>query len=430
MIYMTNNIEIMSPVGSYEALMAAIKAGAGSVYFGVEQLNMRARTVNFKLKDLKKIADICRKHKIKSYLTLNTIVYDNDLTLMKKICNSAKKSKITAVIASDIAAIKYANKIGLEVHLSTQTNVTNIEAVKFYSKYADVIVLARELTLEQIKKISSEIKKQKIKGPSGELIKIELFIHGALCVSVSGKCYMSLAQYNQSANRGMCLQACRRSYRVIDEETGDELKVDNKYIMSPKDLCTIGVLDKIIRAGVSVLKIEGRGRSADYVYTVTKVYKEAVESIKNKTYSKTKITAWTKELETVFNRGFWHGGYYLGKKLGEWSGAYGSKAAKEKIYVGYAENYFNKSKVAQFVLESGKIKVGDEILITGSTTGVVKTIVKSLFVDEKPAKSAKKGDDVTIQINEKVRKNDKLFLITNRKQYQVNTALLKKDIYK
>ncbi|MBN2420847.1 U32 family peptidase [Candidatus Woesearchaeota archaeon] len=413
------NIDLMAPVGSYEALAAAIQAGANSVYFGIEHLNMRAlATKSFTIKDLKKIADICKKNKVKSYLTLNTIMYDQDLKLMKKICDEAKKAKITAIIASDISTLEYAKKIKLETHISTQANISNIEAVKFYSKYADVVVLARELNLNQIKNIIKEIKKQKIKGPSGNLVKVELFIHGALCVSVSGKCYMSLAQYNKSANRGMCLQACRRSYKVIDEETGDELRVENKYIMSPKDLCTIGFLDKIIQAGVSVLKIEGRGRHPEYVYTTVKVYREALDAIENKTYTKNKVKEWTKQLESVFNRGFWQGGYYLGKKLGEWSGAYGSKATKEKVHIGYVENYFPKPNVAQIIIESCKIKENDEILIIGPTTGVLQFKLQSLFVNEKPAKEAKKGDDLTIKVPDKVRKNDKVYVFSKKEKLQ------------
>jgi len=409
------NIELMSPVGSYESLIAAIQAKANSVYFGVTQLNMRARAAdNFTIKDLKKIASICKKNNVKSYLTLNVVIYDNEFNLVKKICNEAKKAKISAIIASDLAVIKYANKINLEVHLSTQCNVSNTEAVKFYSKYADVIVLARELTLEQVKNIVKEIKHQKIKGPSGNLVRVELFIHGAMCVSIAGKCQMSLALYNEPANRGKCLQACRRSYRVIDEETGDELIIKNHHIMSPKDLCTIKFLDKIINSGVSILKIEGRGRSPEYVYTVTKCYKEAVESIKNNTYSKEKIDSWTKQLETVFNRGFWHGGYYLGKKLGEWSNEYGSKATTEKVYIGLIENYFPKPNAAQVKIESNKITINDNILITGPTTGILQFKLDSLFVKEKPAKEASKNQDVTIKVPNKVRKNDKIYVLRKK----------------
>jgi len=406
------NIELMSPVGSYESLAAAIQAKADSIYFGVGELNMRSRAAyNFTVKDLKKIADICKKNNIKSYLTLNVVVYDNEFKAIKKLCDAAKKAKISAVIASDLAVIQYANKIKLPVHISTQANVSNIEAVKFFSKYAGVIVLARELTLEQIRNIAKEIKKQNMRGPNKQLVKIELFIHGAMCVSISGKCQMSLALYNEPANRGKCLQACRRAYRVIDEETGDELVIDNKYVMSPKDLCTIGFIDKLIEAGVSVFKIEGRGRSPEYVYTVTKVYKEAVESYFNGSYTKTKIKHWTAELEKVFNRGFWQGGYYLGKKLGEWSGTYGSKAAKEKVYIGLIENYFPKPNAAQIKIESGKLNINDDILITGPTTGVLQFKLESMFVNEKPSKTGKKGWDVTIKIPNKVRKNDKLYIV-------------------
>ncbi len=410
-----NNIEIMSPAGSYEALAAAIKAGANSIYFGVEQLNMRARSANnFTVEDLKKIAQICRENNVKSYLALNTIMYDHDIAMMKTICDAAKQAGISAIIAADISAIAYANSIGLEVHISTQANVSNIEAIKFYAKFADVIVLARELTLQQIKKICDDIKQQNICGPKGELIKIELFAHGAMCVAISGKCYMSLATYNASANRGACLQNCRRSYKVIDNETGDELVIDNEYVMSPKDLCTIGFIDKLLDAGVNVLKIEGRGRAADYVYITTKAYREAADSYLAGNYSQEKAATWIKSLETVYNRGFWHGGYYLGKQLGEWAGAYGSKATKEKVFLGVARNYFNKSKVAHFFIESGSVNVGDEILITGPTTGVIQAKIESMIINEKPAEVANKGDDVTIAVNEKVRVNDKLYLLKNK----------------
>ena len=413
-----NHAEIMSPAGSFECLAAAIKAGANSVYFGVEHLNMRARAANnFKLSDLSKISKICKESNVKSYLTVNTILYDHDLLLMKKLIDAAKSSGVTAIIASDIAAISYAHSVGIEVHISTQLNVSNIEAVKFYSQYADVVVLARELSIQQIKKICDDIKTKNICGPSGKLIKIELFVHGALCVSISGKCYMSLATYNASANRGLCLQNCRRAYKVIDEETGVELRVDNKYIMSPKDLCTIGFIDKILEAGVSVLKIEGRGKKADYVYTVTKVYREAADSYldgKSTTYTKEKIEAWTKRLEEVYNRGFWHGGYYLGKKLGEWSAAAGSKATKKKIYIGRVKNYFAKQKVGEFIVEAEKIKVGDNIIITGPTTGLVEGKVGSILVENKPMAIAGKRTVITIPIKEKIRKNDKLFVIVER----------------
>lgn len=424
---MPTKIEIMSPAGSYEALAAAIKAGANSIYFGVEQLNMRARSANnFTVDDLKKIAAICRENNVKSYLALNTIMYDHDISLMKSICDAAKQSGISAIIAADMSAIGYANSISLEVHISTQANVSNIEALKFYAKFADVIVLARELTLQQIKKICDSIKQQEIRGPKGELIKIELFAHGAICVAISGKCYMSLATYNASANRGACLQNCRRSYKVIDNETGDELVIDNEYVMSPKDLCTIGFVDKLLEAGVSVLKIEGRGRAADYVYITTKAYREAVDCYLASTYSENKedkekkVSEWIKNLETVYNRGFWQGGYYLGKQLGEWSGVYGSKATKEKIFLGVARNYFSKSKIAHFFIESGSLEVGDEILITGPTTGVIQAKANSMMANEVAAKSAKKGDDITILVNEKVRVNDKLYLVKEKNAEEKN----------
>ena len=420
-----NDLEIMAPAGNFECLQAAVKAGANSVYFGVEQLNMRARAANnFALADLDEIVKICSEKNVKTYLTLNTIMYDHDMNLMKKICDAAKKARVDAVIASDISAISYANSIGLEVHISTQQNVSNIEAVKFYAKFADVIVLARELTLSQVKKICEEIKKENIKGPNGELVRIELFAHGALCVAVSGKCYMSLGTYNASANRGACLQNCRRSYKIIDEETGDELVVENKYIMSPSDLCTIGFIDKLIDAGVKVFKIEGRGRSADYVYTVTKSYREAADSVLNNDYTEEKIKNWTKELESVYNRGFWHGGYYLGKKLGEWSGVYGSKATKEKIFVGVAKHYFPKTGIGEFHIQSEKISVGDEILITGNTTGVIQSKLNEMFVNDKSGiKEAKAGDVITFKVSERVRENDKLYVVVQKTKFQENNKL-------
>lgn len=407
--------EIMSPAGSWETLNAAIKGGADAVYFGIEQLNMRARAANnFKISELKEIVDHCNKHNVKTYLTLNTILYDHDLPLMKKICDEAKKCGVTAAITCDLAGIMYAHSIGLEVHISTQQNISNIEQVRFFAQYADVVVLARELTLKQIQYICQQIQKENIRGPKGELVEVEIFVHGALCVAISGKCHMSLATQNASANRGACLQNCRRAYRVIDEETGEELVLDNKYVMSPKDLCTVGFLDQLLAAGVRVLKIEGRGKSADYVYTVTKVYKEAAQSVENGTFSKEKVQEWMKELETVHNRGFWKGGYYLGKKLGEWSGGYGSQATKEKISIGSGRGYFEKTKIGEFILESGELKRHDEVWITGPTTGIIKTFVKDLYVDGAPAEVAKKGDIITIPVDEKVRKSDKLFLVVDK----------------
>lgn len=407
--------EIMSPAGSFAALNTAIKAGADSVYFGIEQLNMRARAANnFKITDLPEIIRIAKEHNVKTYLTVNTILYDHDLVLMKKICDAAKKSGITAVIACDIAALQYASSIGLEIHISTQQNVSNIEAVRFFSKFADVVVLARELTLKQIKKISDQIREEKITGPKGELVKIELFAHGALCVAISGKCHMSLATQNASANRGACTQNCRRAYRVIDEETGDELVLDNKYVMSPKDLCTIGFLDQILDAGVSVLKLEGRGRSPDYVETVTRCYGEAAKAVLEGTYTQEKIDAWTAELESVYNRGFWHGGYYLGKQLGEWSGVYGSRATKQNDRIGLVTNFFRKNNVGEFLIESGEVHAGEEILIIGETTGTLKFTLSGMIVNNLPTEVAKKGDVVTFAVPERIRANDQLFVSRSR----------------
>ncbi|MBN1778615.1 MAG: U32 family peptidase [Candidatus Buchananbacteria bacterium] len=403
-------LEIMVPAGSFESLTAALQAGANSVYFGIEQLNMRAKAANnFKITDLQEVVKKCKKARVKTYLTVNTILYDHDLKLMKQICDAAKAAGVTAIIASDIAAIQYAHSIDLEVHISTQLNVTNIEAVKFFAQFADVVVLARELTLKQIQEINRQIIEQDVRGPKGELVKIELFAHGALCVAISGKCYMSLATSNSSANRGACLQNCRRSYKVIDEETGTELQIDNKYIMSPKDLCTIGFLDQLVDAGVSVFKLEGRGRSADYVYTVTKTYREALDSILNKKYSQKKIDGWIKDLEKVFNRGFWHGGYYLGKQLGEWSGVYGSQAKVEKTYIGRAKKYFPKVKIGEFKLDTGGLKLSDEYIISGPSCGVIQGKVKSLYVDGEKSSQAIKGDLITLPLDQKIYKNDKLF---------------------
>lgn len=406
-----NDVEIMAPAGSWESLSAAIKAGADSVYFGVENLNMRARAANnFKMSELKKIADLCKKHKVKSYLTLNIVLYDDEINDMKKLCDAAKKAGITAVIAADVSAIQYANSIGLEVHISTQANVSNLEAVKFYAKYADVIVLARELTLDKIKNIIEEIKKQKIKGPKGELIRIELFVHGAMCVSISGKCYMSLALFNHSANRGDCSQPCRRKYDVKDD-AGNELQIDNHFVMSPKDICTINFIDKLLDAGAKVLKIEGRGRSPDYVYTVVKAYKEAVTLYGKGKYDEKEQKRLLEKLESVFNRGFWHGGYYLGKKLGDWAGTAGSKTTKTKYFLGQVQNYYAKSKVFSLFIETNEVNIGDEIIITGPTTGVVELKVEKIVLNEKEIKNASKGKLITIPCLEKVRKNDKVYVL-------------------
>jgi putative protease len=402
-------IELMSPAGSFESLMAAIKAGCNSVYFGVEQLNMRARSsINFTLEDLKKIAEIGQENNIRTYLTLNTILYDHDINLMKTIVDAAKKNNISAIIASDHAVMNYAKKVGMEIHISTQANVSNIDTVEFYANFANVVVLARELSLMQVAEISREIKRRNITGPSGKLIELEIFAHGALCMAVSGKCYLSLHSHYASANRGACIQNCRRSYIVTDKEEGIEFEIDNEFIMSAKDLCTIDFIDKILDAGVSVLKLEGRGRSVDYVYTVTKCYNAAIDSYLDKNYSKDKIERWKKELSTVFNRGFWDG-YYLGRKMGEWSNENGSKSSKKKIYIAKAVKYFEKIGVGEFLCESNSLKKGDEIIITGPTTGYINTKVDEIRVDNKSVDKLKKGDSFSIKIDEKIRPSDKLY---------------------
>lgn len=384
------------------------------MYFGVGSLNMRARSAKFSIDDLEKIVKTCRDAGVRSYLTLNTVMYDEDIMQARQLCDRAKEAGVTAIIACDMAVIGYANSIGLPVHMSTQANISNIKAVRFYAKYADVVVLARELSLEQIKDICTKIQEQEIKGPGGDLVKVEVFIHGALCVSISGKCYMSLAQYNHSANRGDCLHACRRSYRVTDLETGDELTVENKYVMSPKDLCTIHMIDKLVEAGVSVFKIEGRARGPEYVSIVTRVYKEAIDSVEAGTFTKEKADAWHDELASVFNRGFWKNGYYLGKKMGEWAGDYGSLATKVKIQVGKVIHYFDKKKIAEIYVDSEDFRVGDQLLFTGPTTGAVFTKVESIMSDDKPTGCGMKGHSVTIPVPEKVRENDKVFLMRER----------------
>ncbi len=406
-----NKIEIMAPVGSYEALSAALKAGADSIYFGIEQLNMRARSsINFTLDDLQKISGICKINNIKSYITLNTIMYDHDLLLMRSIVDKAKECDISAVIAADHSVMNYARKVGQPIHISTQANVSNIETVEFYSAYADVMVLARELSLMQVAEITREIKRRDIIGPSGDLVKIEIFAHGALCMAVSGKCYLSLHAHYSSANRGACAQDCRKEYIVTEKEEGIEFLIDNEYIMSAKDLCTIDFLDKIIDAGVEVIKIEGRGRSADYVYTTTKCYSEAADSVAKGSYTSVKINNWKDKLSTVYNRGFWDG-YYLGRKMGEWSDTYGSKATKRKVFVGKGVNYFKKLNVAEFKLETKSLKIGDEILITGPTTGAVKTHVTELRLENKSVNQVNKGDNFSIPIKEIIRPSDRLYIL-------------------
>jgi len=409
----SRSIELMAPAGSYESLMAAIKAGCNSVYFGVEQLNMRARSSNnFTLEDLKKIATIGKENNIRTYLTLNTILYDHDINLMKSIVDAAKESGITAIIASDHAVMNYAKKVGVEIHISTQSNVTNIDTVEFYANFADVIVMSRELSLKQVGDITREIKRRSITGPSGNLVDIEIFAHGALCMAVSGKCYLSLHSHFASANRGACIQNCRRSYIVTDKEEGIELEVDNEYIMSAKDLCTIDFLDKILEAGVKVLKIEGRGRSADYVFTVTKCYNEAIEAYLNNDYSIEKIEDWKTRLSTVYNRGFWDG-YYLGRKMGEWSNEYGSMATQKKIYLAKGVKYFDKIKVGEFLCETHSLSVGDEIMITGPTTGYLQMTVKELRVDDQSKEKVEKGETFSIVVDEKIRPSDKLYKLVN-----------------
>ncbi len=407
------DIEIMAPVGSYESLMAAIQGGANSVYFGIEQLNMRARSSNnFGIDDLKKIVGIAQSHNISTYLTVNTIIYDEEIDLMHKVIDAAKENRVTAIIASDLAAIEYANRIGVEVHISTQCNISNIEAVRFFSRYADVMVLARELNLTQVKAIHETIEREHICGPKGELVRIEMFAHGALCMAVSGKCYLSLNNLQASANRGACLQVCRRKYLVKDVESDIELEVDGKYIMSPKDLKTIDFMDKLIDAGVRVFKIEGRARSADYVKTVCECYDEAARAVADGTYAQMEAGHWDTKLSKVFNRGFWDG-YYLGRKLGEWSDKYGNLATEKKVYVGKATNYFPKLGVGEFAMETGSLEVGDRIVIMGPTTGVIEMKVSEIRVDLKPVNQTQKGEMFSMPVPQKVRRSDKVYRITN-----------------
>jgi putative protease len=403
--------EVMAPAGSWEAMMAAIKAGADSVYFGVEQLNMRARqTNNFLVDDLPEVARVCGEAGVKSYITMNTIIYDHDISLMRRIIDKAKEAGITAVIASDLAVMNYCRKKGMEVHISTQSNVTNLETVELFSDYADVIVMARELTLKQVGDMVKAIKKNNITGPSGNLVQIEIFAHGALCMAVSGKCYLSLHSHNASANRGACIQNCRREYTVTDEE-GIELKIDNEYIMSAKDLCTIDFLDKILEAGVQVLKIEGRGRAADYVYTTTQCYREAVDAFEEGTYTQEKIEVWREKLSSVYNRGFWDG-YYLGRKMGEWSNVHGSVATTKKIYIGKGVKYFEKIGVGEFLMESHDINIGDKLIVTGPTTGLIETTVEEIRLGSGDSvQQAVKGNTISLQIGEKIRASDKLYKI-------------------
>lgn len=403
------DFEIMAPVGSRESLAAAIQAGADSIYFGIENLNMRARSANtFTIDDLREIARTCDEHGMKSYLTVNTIIYDHDIPLMHTIVDAAKAAGISAVIAADVAVMSYARRIGQEVHLSTQLNISNVEALRFYAQFADVVVLARELNLEQVAEIYRHIREENICGPGGEQIRIEMFCHGALCMAVSGKCYLSLHEMNHSANRGACMQVCRRSYTVRDKETDVELEVDNQYIMSPKDLKTIHFLDRMVDAGVRVFKIEGRARGPEYVATAVECYSEALQAICDGSYGAEKVAQWDARLAKIFNRGFWDG-YYLGQRLGEWSGKYGSSATRVKQYVAKGVKWFSKLGVGEFLMEGHELNVGDEVIITGPTTGAVIIKIDELRVDGKPADKAVKGDSISIRVPGKIRPADRLF---------------------
>ena len=403
--------EIMAPVGSHDSLAAALKAGADSVYFGIEKLNMRAHSASaFTIDDLREIAATCNAQGVKTYLTVNTIIYGEDIPLMHEIVDAAKEAGISAVIASDVAVMTYCNRIGQEVHLSTQLNISNIEALKFYAQFADVVVLARELNLDQVAEIYQQIEEQHICGPSGQQIRIEMFCHGALCMAISGKCYMSLDNTGRSANRGECMQICRRSYLVTDRETGIELEIDNKYIMSPKDLKTVRFIDRMMKSGVRVFKIEGRARGPEYVKTVVECYKEAIQSVLDGTFTEEKKDDWDERLATVFNRGFWDG-YYQGQRLGEWNSHYGSCATERKVYVGKGMKYFSKLGVAEFSCEACEFSVGDKMLITGPTTGALYVTVEEIHDDTHAVTTAQKGTRVSFKVPEKVRLSDKLFKI-------------------
>lgn len=407
----TGKIELMAPAGNFESLQAAIDNGADSVYFGVDQLNMRARaSINFTIEDLPEIAKRCAAKHVRTYLTLNTIIYDHDLSIIKTLLDAAKSAGLTAVIAMDQAVIAYARQIDFEIHISTQINITNIETVKFYAMFADTMVMSRELSLRQVKKICEQIESEQIKGPSGNLVEIEIFGHGALCMAVSGKCYLSLHSHNSSANRGACKQNCRKKYTVIDQESGFEIELDNEYMMSPKDLCTLNFLDQVIDAGVKVLKIEGRGRAPEYVATVIKTYREAIDAYADGTYTPEKVDTWMTELEKVYNRGFWSG-YYLGQKLGEWSNGSGSQASQKKVYVGKGVHFFPKASIAEFKIEAFNIKLGDTILITGPTTGVQELELTEMMVNDEHLSIAEKGDSCTIPTNFRIRPSDKLYKI-------------------
>lgn len=404
------DFEIMAPVGSWESLAAALAAGTDAIYFGIEGLNMRSRSSsNFSTDDMREIVRICKEQGVKTYLTVNTIIYDTDMPRMREIVDAAKEAGVSAIIASDMAAILYARTIGQEVHISTQVNVTNVEAVKFYSQFADVMVLARELNLDQVKYIYDSIESEGLKGPGGKPVRLEMFCHGALCMAVSGKCYMSLHEMNSSANRGACNQICRRSYTVRDRETDEELVVDNKFIMSPKDLKTIHFLDRMVEAGVRVFKIEGRARGPEYVHEAVQCYSEALESICDGTFSDEKVAEWDARLGKIFNRGFWDG-YYLGQRLGEWSKKYGSSATRTKVYAAKAMRYFPKIGIGEFQMEAGELHVGDEAVVTGPTTGALIFKIEELRVDLKPVDAVKKGDRFSMPVPSKVRASDRLYL--------------------
>ena len=401
----------MAPVGSYEALSAAIQAGAGSVYFGIGRLNMRSKSAkNFTLDDLNKIATICNENNVKSYVTINTVVFDSELDDMRELVDAVKANGISAIIASDQSVIQYARQIGVEVHMSTQCNITNIEAIRYYSQFADVMVTAREVSVDQVKAITRKIEEQNIRGPKGELIRIEVFCHGALCMAVSGKCYLSLDNFNTSANRGACVQPCRRGYTVQDRDKEITLNIDNEYIMSPKDLCTLPFLDKVLDAGVKILKIEGRGRSPEYTKVTVGVYSEAVKAIQNGEFTEEKVAAWTERLRSVYNRDFWDG-YYLGRKTGEWTQRYGSQATKTKIFVGTVTNFFGKINVAEIRMETQDLKVGDNIMIIGPTTGVYEDTVSEIRVDLKAVESTEKGELCSIPAKDVVRRGDKVYKV-------------------
>ncbi len=407
-------MELMAPAGNFESLVAALDNGADSIYFGVEQLNMRARSsINFTMEELPKVTEMTRKHGVRSYLTLNTIIYDHDIPVARRLLKAAKEAEVDAVIVADQAVLFMAREMGMEVHISTQLNITNVETLKFYAQFADTVVLSRELSLRQIKYITDQVKKQQIKGPSGELVKIEVFAHGALCMAVSGKCHLSLHTYNSSANRGACKQNCRHPYIVIDKETGMELEIDNEYIMSPKDLMIIDFLDQVKDAGVSVIKLEGRARSPEYVATVTRAYREAIDALNTGEYSREKVEKWVEQLSTVYNRGFW-GGYYLGKKLGEWSQP-GNQAKFKKMYIGRGKHYYPKARVGVFQIEAFDVKVGDKVLIIGPESGVKEMELKEIYVNGNPSNNARKGDLLSVKIDTKIRPSDKLYKLVENK---------------